>query len=233
MRKQTLKVFGALLSAALMASAIAVVSASATAGGAHFTSEEAHTILKGSQDTTVGAKRLEFHAAIGSLHCSEMTFEGTATSATQESGTNAPLFGTTCTPAGSTNTVHVNLNGCTFTFTIRTNPETNHNTTHLVCPPEKTVTLIVTLEHSNVTACTIHIAPQTPAGGIIYGTKGSGSTHAITARITLTGITVTRTPNFFGGCLFAPETGHEAELTGDAVITGFNTAGEQVGITAT
>lgn len=228
-----LKLFSALFSAALLASAIAVVSAPAEEGG-HFVSEVHHTTLLGGQDTSVGASRMELHdTVLGSIHCqNEEELTGTITGTTVTSVTITPHYKTNCTQSGSTKTVHVHMNGCQYTFTVAKEPTHKHNTVHLICPPGKSVTLTVTLDHSNTVACIVHIGAQTPKGGVTYTTTGSVKTHAITSEVTVSGIKLTRTPQFFGGCLFAPENG-EGELTGDAFLEGRNAEGTQVGITAT
>jgi hypothetical protein len=219
-----LKAFGAIVGAALVVGAISVASAPATAGG-HFIAETAHTTINGSQ---IGTMQLDDPA--GNVTCQIATFDGTVSTVTTESITLTPHY-TNC--ISGTNTAIVDHNGCNFTFTVRPNPETNHNTPHLVCPPGQSVTLTVFFEHTNTLACIIHFGPQTPTGGLLYKTGGSGTTHDITAVATVTGITVTRTPQFFGGCKFAPEHGATDQMTGEATIKGFNTEGKQVGITAT
>jgi hypothetical protein len=227
-----LKALWMLLSAVLAVGAFAVVSAPAETGG-HFVSEVTHTELKGTQDTAPGAKRFELHSPIGTIFCAEVELTGTANATTLESVTIEPDL-RECTRTESTNTFIVDMNGCTFTITVRkAEPGAKDNTTHMACPPGKSIALKWYIEHGNTLACTMHFPPQTPGGGITYGTTGSGSTHAITSSVTVTGITSTRTPAFFGGCFFAPEHGANTEITGNAVVTGFNTEGKQIGITAT
>jgi hypothetical protein len=220
-----LKALGALLSAALMLGALAVVSAPAETGG-HFVSEVAHTELKGQQENGFN----ELHDAIGSVLCEEASFTGTTNATTVESVTIVPKYGK-C--RNGTNTVTVDMNGCSYTFTVGKKAATADNTVHLLCPTGQSVTLTIFFEHSSTLACTVHLKPQTPTGGVVYTTTGSGATHGITADITVKGIVVTRTPGFFGGCLFAPENGTNGELTGFATLNGFNTEGKQVGVTAT
>jgi hypothetical protein len=223
-----LKALSAIFSAALLAAAVSVVSAPAETGG-HFISEVAHTELSGAQESGFN----ELHDAIGSVLCEEASFTGTTTATTHESISIIPKYGK-C--RNGTNTVTVDMNECYYTFTVGKKAATGHNTVHLICPPGKSITLTIFLEHTSHThtpACTVHIPAQTPTGGVTYTTTGSGKTHGITADITVTNITVIRTPHFFGGCLFAAEHGTTAELTGKATLQGKTTAGEPVGITAT
>jgi hypothetical protein len=229
------KALGALFCAALMLGAVSVVSAPAEEGG-HFVSGQAHTVLKAGKDPTSPGTPPELHDPIlGTVHCPTESLHGTTAATTVTSVTLTATYGTDCTVTGTTNTVHVEMNGCTYTFTVKkASVESTHSTLHLVCPINQTVTLKVTVEHTNTVACIVHIKAQTPGGGITYTNKpGPSGAHTITAHVTATGITVTRTAQFFGGCLFAPEHATNAEFTGTAVVEGSTSGGNPVPITAT
>jgi hypothetical protein len=214
---------------ALAMSVAAVMSASAETGG-HFVSEKEHTILKGSQEAS--PNHLTFHDTIGSISCTTSDFSGTTSGNVTQ--TEIRLNPTYHGCKSGEKIVTVDMNGCWFTFTVNKNPSTTHNTVHLNCPVNQSVTITVWAGSTESTlACVEHLAPQTPKGGATYTTTGSGTTHGITADVTVSGIKVTRTAQFFGGCAFAPEVGESAELTGKATINGFDTENKQVGITAT
>jgi hypothetical protein len=221
-----LKALGALLSAALMVGAIAVVSAPAETGG-HFTTNIHHVSITGSQ---VEVNKLN-DPSLGSVECEKAEFHTTIASpdTTVTQVTVEPTYGPHCT--NGSRVVHVDMNGCNYVFTVNKKPATSDNTVHLVCPVGQSVTLTVT--SSGTLACVIHLKPQTPKGGVTFTTGGSGETHDLLVDVTVSGIHITRTAQFFGGCLFAAETNEAATLTGTATMKGFDTAGNQTGITAT
>lgn len=227
-----LKALGALLSAALMVGAIAVVSASAEEEpGGHFVSSVSHTLLRG---TSHAVNPLELKDPAGNVFCPTQNYHGTVNAPTVESVTVTPTYGTDCIITGTTNTVHVDMNGCQYTFTVR-KTSTKDSTVHLVCPAGQSVTLTVTLEHTNTVACIIHLPPQTPKGGVVYTNVlgGPSNLHTVTIHATASEITSTRTPQFFGGCQFLAEHGTTGELSGTAYIEGTDTNNVQVPITAT
>jgi hypothetical protein len=194
----------------------------------HFFFEVHHTRLHGEQIEKFNNK---LHMpTINTIECEMATYDGTVTNTTVESATLTPTY-SGC--RNESRTVDLDMNGCLYTATIRkTQSELKHNTVHLICPAGQSVTL--TLKTGSTLACTIHMNPQTPKGGVTYTTAGSaGSTHDILAHLTLSAIHATRTPAFFGGCLFASETNAEASLTGTVTFRGYDTEGNQKAITAT
>lgn len=202
------------------------LSSSASTGG-HFVSEASHTELSGAQ---VGFN--SFHdPTLGAIQCEEATLTGTI------STFNLTVTEVTLTPTyhwckNGERSVHIDLNGCAYVLTVDKLPQFSQNTVHLECPSGKSVTITVTV--SNALACTLHLKPQTPGAGLSYSTMGgSGSTHSVRGSFSIKNIHITRTPAFFGGCLFAPETSSSAEMTGIVDVIGFITSGFQVGITAT
>jgi hypothetical protein len=222
-----LKALGLGLVAALAMSAFAVVNATATTGG-HFTAENSHTILSGLDDATTPPK---FHAFDQTVTCKHATYSAT-TGETATSITATAVYGECSTSVGP---AVVNMNGCDYLFTVRTNPATNHNTTHLVCPGGGP-TIRVNSPFSGHD-CIIEVTPnQTPSGGVTYETGGTaGSGHDIVVNATVTGIhsVITTAGGNFFACGTTDTTDNEGELTGKATVTGKNTAGAAVGITAT
>lgn len=222
-----LKALGLGLIAALAMSAFAVMSASATTGG-HFISEQAHTLLKGSDEAANPTKFIAFGQTVT---CKKAVYHGTTTNATETEQTITPTY-SECTH--SLGTAHVNMNGCDYLFTVRANPDVNDNTVHLVCTGAQGPTIQVTGPFGN---CKIEVTPnQTPAGGVAFKTGGSGSTHDIVADATTSGIHAVITEgggNFFV-CGTTSTTTSTATLDGNATLQGFATDGTtQVGITAT
>jgi hypothetical protein len=123
------------------------------------------------------------------------------------------------------------MNGCAYIFTIRKGePQTKDNTVHLECPEGK---LIETIVDDPFGPCNITIKAQTPAGGIVYEAGGAGQTHYITGNITVSGIHVVYDGGFVACGVAKGKTTETSTLTGKITIKGFNTEGEQVGITAT
>lgn len=222
-----LKALGLGLVAAMAMSAFAVMSASATTGG-HFISEQAHTVLKGADEAANPTKFIAFGQTVT---CKKAEYHGTTNATTETSQTITPTYAECSHSLG---TAHVNMNGCDYLFTIRPEPATTDNTVHLVCPGASGPTIQVTGPFGN---CKIEVTPnQTPAGGVAYKTGGSaGATHDIIADSTTSGIHAVITEgggNFFV-CGTTSTTTSTASLDGNATLRGFNTAGAQVGITAT
>ncbi len=222
-----LKVLGLGLLAILAMSATAVMNAGAETGG-HFVSEQEHTILAGTE--TEHTRLIDHHTGnVVSCPHTTPTYHGTTTSATVTEVNITPTYPTNCTD-GSGHTVHVDMNGCTYKFTIG-KKVTGDNTVHLVCPgagPQLTIT-------GPFGTCTVDITPnQTLSGGVAYETGGtSGSGHDIVANVTVSGIHMIYTGGFFL-CEAANETtSNTGTLVGKVTIQGKDTAGNPVGITAT
>jgi hypothetical protein len=226
-----LKAFGLGLIAALAMSAMAVVNATATTGG-HFTSENSHTILSGLDDASNPPK---FHAFGLTVTCKHATYSSTA-GLTETSISVSAVYGECSTSLGGSATVH--MNGCTYVFTIGTNPATTDQTTHLVCPgqgPVITAQSPFSSHAANGYDCVLEVTPnQTPTGGVVYETGGTaGSGHDIVVNATTTGIHTVILTGGFAACGTSSTTTATGQLTGKATVTGKSTAGAAVGITAT
>lgn len=219
-----LKALGLGLLAALAMSAVAVMNASATAGG-HFTHDAAdgHATITGDDEP---GDRTQFTGGIATVECSTATYDATVTSQTTTSLTVTPHY-TTCTAAGGV--AHVNMNSCTYTFTVRPNPDVNHNTVHLVCPggsPGPTINV-------TATGCVITVLPnQTPGQGVVYKTITKNGKHAITVGVTANAITAKYTGGFFK-CGKVENAHGLTEMHGSAEVHGVDTNNNFVNITAT
>lgn len=212
--------------AAVAISALTGSSTPANTGG-HFTFGAAHTTLEGEQTNTH-----LFNAGAALVFCKTAKFKGTTTETTTTEITIAPAYDQ-CTWAD--NPVKVLMNDCQYVFTIGKKAGTD-NTFHLVCPEGSKMELEVHGKGSEIVLCEVTVAQQTPNNGVVFETGGSGSTHSFTIDITLKvivweqhGWCETLTPSGTG-----PFSGLKgAEYEGKVTLKGFNTAGEQVAITAT
>lgn len=218
-----LKVLGLGLFAALAVSAFVAVSASASATahtGGHFTQDSGGTATLHGDDE--GAHQMSLHNFGATTGCNE-TYTGTVSAATATSITITPHY-TECVSGG--NTVTVNMNGCTYTFTVRdTEASVKHSPVHLKCPAGKKAEVII---HST---CTMTFGEQQITEAIVYTTITVNNKHAITADITATGISYEK----HGLCEFlspfgtGPHTG--ASLTGSVKLTAKNALGNSVNLT--
>lgn len=226
-----LKALGLGLLALLAMGAFAVVNASAVTTG-HFTSDVAHTEIRGSEKEGTG-HTLKFqrtqptNTPTGSpIVCTEAKYTGTIASATTQVVQVTPEY-TGCRTEGDPHgSVSVHHNGCTYTFRSRT---TGHGTVAVDCPANKAIEIT----HPN---CGIKVPAQDPAtnanvmkGGVAYTTTTDNEgKHAITLDVTITHIT-----GHFesGACIFLGTT-KEFDMTGSVTVAGFDTVGNPVGITA-
>lgn len=216
-----LKALGLGLIATLAIGGFLAMNAPAETGG-HFTSENAHTELKGEQATTLTF----IEPAVGvELSCKNAAFFGTVSTTTVTEFTLIPVYSECSSPffGGAIITMHE----CDYIFTIG-KKSTVDNTFHLTCPNGKQVEIDQT---SPFGTCVITLKPQTPiGGGIAYTTGGSGKTHELLLDVTWSSVHVERHGGF---CGTLKTTTSGTELKGTITFRGFNTAGEQVGITAT
>lgn len=220
-----LKALGVGLLAAMAISGFTVMNASATTGG-HFTSDVDHAIIKGFEGPGA-VHKLEFSiAGLTPIVCEEAAYHGTVPLGvtTVEHVTVTPTYGKCLTTGGTPGEVNVTPNGCEYTFKIG-KKATTHNTVSVVCPAGK----VIEVHHPS---CTITVPAQN-LNGVVYHTvveKVNGvNKHAITLASTVGGIT----SHFHGGICNLLGTTHVGELNGSATVKGFDTAGNQVNITAT
>lgn len=217
-----LKALGLGLLAILATSAFAVMNASAEPGG-HFVSEVDHTTIVGTES---GEKhRLHFteHPSTPEsprIGCSEASYHGTANAATVESLTITPTYGG-CTTTGTTTNVTVDVNGCSFTFTVtKGTTESTEQDVHLNCPTKP-----IEITHPN---CNITVPSQEVQDAVTYTTTEVEGKHTITLDVNAT----FNTQYHEKICVFLG-TPQEGTLTGSVTVEGFDTLGNRVGITAT
>jgi hypothetical protein len=202
--------------------------ASQAAGG--FTWASGTVKLDATQDIAAPRQRFVFDAF--SIECNE--FHGNAavagTSASDATGT-----GITYQTNGSADTcwmgignATISMNGCVVTFTAGetlNSMETTSAEAHIACPSEP-------LSVSMSGFCTIEVDQQTIKGGhVVYRTitnAGGAGIHAVTAELTLSGITYEQTgiicPN--GGTKHASNGLYISNIT----IIGTNASGGQTSV---
>lgn len=215
-----LKGLGLAVLASLAIGAVTVMTASATTGG-HFVSDavDGHTIVN--QTSGEGIHNLSFvqHGLESAIVCDEMSVTGTATTATVTSGVGTPTFAK-CHTEGSETSIAIHMNGCQTQITVAAGEGATEQTNDIICPPEKQI--IIT--HPN---CTITIVPQTVTG-ITYTRIVDNGKHAITAAVN----SQVALQYHAGICIFTG-TNHTGTFKGSTIIRAFDTAGEQVNVTAT
>jgi hypothetical protein len=127
----------------------------------------------------------------------------------------------------STVVIHVDTNSCYYTFAIETELEAHHKyrgPVYIECTtPGDSITLTTTILGGTQTC--LHIPEQTPTGSTFdYTNEGAGAKRDVRLTSTMTGIEYTRS----GFC--GSGTADNAELSGEATVTGENAVGEQKGI---
>ena len=210
------------LIAMIAMSAFVAINATAKTGG-HFVSDEAHTLIVGNE--TLGTEhRLEFttEGIEGGIVCDEASYSGTAAEKTVTSLSITPKYGKCHTTPESPGTTVVDVNGCTFTFTVASGePVNTENTVDLLCPAGNTIEIT----HPN---CTITVGPQNNLESVTYTTTEEGGKHTITLDANVSFVTQYHA----GICIFLG-TSHKGALKGSATVKGTNTAGGLIGITST
>jgi hypothetical protein len=217
-----LKALGLGLLATMALAGFMAMNATAETGG-HFTSEAAHTIIKGTGETGANQTELKVPGLTG-IVCDGDTYEGTANATTVESLTITPTYpaGSCHTTGGATGKTSVDVNGCQYTFKIG-KKSTADNTVDLICAGEKKY-IAVTHE-----GCEIRIPAKAGLKGVAYNTTTVAGKHAITLSVTLTGYE----ENFEAGFCILLGTSHAGELVGSVIVSGKDTLNNPVGITAT
>jgi hypothetical protein len=216
------KVLGLGLLAMVAMSAFAAMNASALVQG-HFVSDVHTTTILGSENTT---HKLEFtsHGLEGGIVCDEASYHGHVTGTTFTSVTIKPTYAKCHTTGGAAGSVVVDVNGCTYTFTITGgNPATTHSKVHLICPAGAAIVIT----HGN--NCTITIAPQNNISSVTYTTDVVNAKHALTLHANAQFAT-----QYHAGACVLLGTNHTGTLKGSATIVGQDVAtGLPTGITST
>jgi hypothetical protein len=219
------------LLAALALSAVAVTNAGATRSG-HFTSDsttQETTTLIGSESTHNATHRIEFSAAGlpgNPIYCTHASFHGTVNPNTTQEIRVKPTY-SVCTTTNTNEAVTVDVNGCEFAFTSRTEP--GDATAGLSCPAGKKVQIT-----DPASGCTLSFGTQKVANAVTYGTDtattGVHTKHSITLNATAKNIAYTA----HGGlCIFVGTNRTDGSMTGSATVKGVDLNGTLVNITAT
>jgi hypothetical protein len=215
-----LKALGLGLLATMALAGFMAMNATAETGG-HFTSEATHTIISGVDETGANQPEIKVPGLTGII-CDGSSYSGTANATTVESVTMTPSYGACHTTGGATGSTLVDFNGCQYTFTIG-KKSTADNTVDLICAGEKKY---IALTHEG---CEVRIPAANKLKGVAYNTTTIEGKHAITLKITLAGFEA----NFEAGFCILLGTAHTGELVGSVNVTGKDTTGAAVGITAT
>lgn len=213
--------------------AIAAVNASANVSG-HFTHDATggHATIVGTETSQLAHwLRFQRTSPTGTdngltFYCTSASYHGTLTSSTSTSLALVPNTGGCATfgdPAHGS--VAMTTNGCSYVFSSHAGasmaPPVFHATFAFSCPAGKAIEI----HHPN---CGTKIPPQSLRGAT-YGTTVEGGKHSLTVVMTVTHITV---HYHSGTCVFLG-TNQLFDLQGSFTVKAFNTAGEQVGLTAT
>jgi hypothetical protein len=192
--------------------ALGVLSASA-ASAAEIHSEQAHTIIDGSQPV---AEDDVYTFNAGTVKCTEASYSGTTTSATSSEVSLTPAY-SGCTAFGFVNAkIDIEIE-CTFRL-------------RWGIPPFRISCTKFTIK---ITAfnCHVSMGTQDINSGVTYDNAGSGSSRDITATLNLSGIKYTQESKSFPGCTNGTFT--NGTYKGSITLTGTNTVGGAVGIWST
>jgi len=210
------------LLAALVMSAMSVMSASAITSG-HFTSDAPSGTTKAQITSVTGGNHsltLSIPALGTTVNCHSFTYSGHMTGSTQQA-LKAEGSLQNCTTNQGEAAVVTN-NGCALEFTSRS---TGHMTTHFVCP-------VGAKAEMHTANGTFTFGTQTPTKGGAVATTilGPGGKHSITADITVEGIHY----ECHGFCAIFGTTGTTATISGSGEGHGVDAvSGNYVNVTAT
>jgi hypothetical protein len=190
--------------------AFGALSATAASAATSFHSEQAHTIIDGTQPV---AEDDVFTVKAGTVKCTSATYSGTTEAATTTTVKVTPAY-SGCTAFGFVSTPVDVPAGCTYTFNA-----TNDD-----------LAIACTGSPITVTAfnCHVKVGTQTATSGISYSTAGSGTARDVTVKANITGLKYTQESKSFPGCTNG--TFEDGKYVGSGTVTGTNTAGGAVGI---
>ena len=217
-----LKALGLSLLASMAVSAVVVMNAVANGEG-HFVSEEAHTVIKGTEGPGENHRHhfIDEDFPDSKIGCSTVSYLGTTDKVKVTEVVIAPAY-SNCSTTGAEN-LTVSVNGCTYKFTAAKNTNDNtEQTVHLICPVGKKIEI----KHPS---CTISVHPQTINTGITYTHKTNANGKTEITLDTHATFSITR----HGLCQFVVPTNGFGELVGSATVQGFHKEGAQRSITAT
>lgn len=227
-----LKVLGFGLLAVMATGALAAMNASASVTG-HFTHDAAtnHATVVGTENFhTVHSLSFQRTAPTGTnsgapIICTNASYHGLAPAKTVDVLQVTPTYsGCLTTGDGAHGSVVVHTNGCSYTFRSNSNASihkpTEHATVTVDCPAGKAIVIT----HPN---CEITVGPQA-LKGVTYTTTLEGK-HSLTVNVTVSHIA----GQFHGGLCVFLGTSQIFDMNGAVTVKGFDTAGNQVNITAT
>jgi hypothetical protein len=210
---RNLKALGLALVAAFAFCAVIASAASAD----EFRAESAPVTLTGIQDPGTLDK---FTTTAGTFECEKANYTGTQGAVSSTAVVITSVY-SECFVGGAIPAI-IDLNGCTYKFTIDAAPATT-GTVHIECPTTvgpPHVTHEVTITIGIPTGkCTIHVHEQT-IGGIKYTNVGAGATREITVDVNTSGITYTETAGTGLGACTTSSTQHNGAYVGKTTITG-------------
>lgn len=208
-----------LLAAAAMSSATG--GSSANTGG-HFVSEVTHTIVN-QTSSLESTHSLELGVAgLTGIVCDEATASGTANSSTVTEAMGSLTLAKCHTTGGAVGAVTVHLNGCEARLTVASgDPSKTEQTDDFVCPAGK----VIEITHEG---CVMKIPPQNNISGFTYTPVVVNGKNSVTADVN-----AQFELRFEAGFCILLGTKHTAQVTGSTIVRGYDTLGNQVGITAT
>jgi hypothetical protein len=211
-----LKALGLGVLAAMAASALAVVGASAQVAG-HFSSDVEHTLFIGTENAT---HNTQFSVdGGGPIRCHKTSYTYTGQAKLLAGVRLVPKY-EECTTVGQEAKFTFTTNGCLYT--LKTNSGGAHATFFIECPNGTPMEI----HHPN---CTMTIPEKKLLNGVSYTTLLEGGKHALTVNVTVSGIPV----EYHGGACIILGTSHKGAWTGSFTLKGTDKAGNLVNITAT
>ncbi len=208
--------------ATLAVGGFAAVNAGAEVGGHFVWDGDDHIEVRGTES---GTHRLHFksHGSEGEIGCEEASYHVTVDDpdTTLDYVDVTPTY-KNCytTPSGTKFAVH--HDGCVYRFTVTKNSgNATEQDVHLICPAGGAITIT----HPN---CTITVGPQTVDDAVTYTTSFENGKHTITMDVNAKFQTT-----YHGGICIFLGTNQVGTLSGSVTVAGFNTAGNEVNITAT
>jgi hypothetical protein len=215
-----LKALGLGLIASMAFGAVAVMNASANGAGHFVTTGNSHAEIKGfAAPGTLHNLHIVNHGLEGEIGCATQSYTATTTTETTTSLTVTPAY-SGCTTTSNGQAVPIDVNGCTYTFTVAAGTtNSTEQTIHLICPAGQSLKIT----HPN---CTVSIHPQASSG-----TTYTKHTTIFSIPIWHQHIEVKTTRH--GLCQFIAPTAGASTFKGSMTLKAFNTVGSQISLTAT
>jgi hypothetical protein len=148
------------------------------------------------------------------VKCSEVTFEGTSSTASGKEITVTPTYGS-CTLGGLA--ASVTMDGCRYTLTGASSPARTASVDIVGCTPGKAITV----KKGN---CTITVPEQSELSHVVFDNEGTTSTMDALATATVTGINNTQTGS---ECPSPGLTSSDASYSGTVTVKAFSDLGSR------